>query len=117
MRERIWALLQVQTQGMSVSSFVRAHPQVGTPLALVGGLVDISAYQPLFAHGWLSHDFVTYSVLDAQFQDILGGARVLTPDGRQAGVVFMRGTQVRMVRGEHIQAFIDGYLDTLVPTK
>jgi hypothetical protein len=98
-----------------VAPFVRAHPPVGTPVALVGGTVDFSAYQPLFVHAWLSNDRVTYTVLDATFQDILGGARVLTPDGRQAGITFLRGTQVRMVRSEQVQTFVDDYLDTLAP--
>lgn len=109
------ALVKVEGQDMPVASFVRAHPPVGTPLALVGSIVDFSAYQPLFAHGWLSHDFVTYSVLDAAFQEALGGVRVLTQGGQQAGIGFLRGTQVRMVRSAQVQAFIDGYLDTLVP--
>jgi hypothetical protein len=83
----------------------------------VGGFVDFSAYQSLFVHGWLSRDSVTYSVLDVTFQDVLGGARVLTPDGQQAGIAFLRGTQVRMVRSDQVQVFIDTYLDTLVPVE
>lgn len=107
------ALLKADAGDLSIARMTQTRPLVGTPLAIVGGIVDVSEYAPFFAHGWLSYDANRFGVLDADFQSILAGGRVLDTDGRQVGVIFLRSGQVRVVWTDQIDGFVQEYLDAI----
>lgn len=105
------ALLKADVGDLSIARMTQTRPLVGTPLAIVGGIVDVSVYAPFFAHGWLSYDIGQFGVLDADFRPTIAGGRVLDADARQVGIVFLRSGQVRIVWTDQIDAFVQEYLD------
>jgi hypothetical protein len=107
------ALLKADVADLSIARMTQTRPLPGTPLAIVGGIVDVSDYAPFFSHGWLSYDIDRYGVLDADFRPNLAGARVIALDGRQVGIIFLRSGQVRVIWTDQIDAFVDEYLDAL----
>lgn len=111
------ALLKTDTSDLTIAPLSHSHPPVGSPLAMVGGFVNLSVYQTFFAHAWLSYNISGYSVLDVVPMPIMSGARVLSLDGRQVGMVFIRNGQVRMVKTGQIQEFLDIYLSSISPSQ
>ena len=107
------ALLKTDASELSIAKMMTSRPMIGTPLALIGGIVHVSEYVPLFVQGWLSYDLGRYAVLDANLNPLLGGGRVLVDDGRQIGIAFLRSGQVRMIWAEDIVEFIESYLDSI----
>lgn len=111
------ALVKIDTSGLTIAQMATVRPLIGTPLALIGGMVNVSSYVPHFVQGWLSADFGSYAVLDANPVPYVGGSRVLNADGRQIGIAFLRSGQVRMIWAEDIAEFIDAYLDSIDPAQ
>ncbi|HXV26577.1 MAG TPA: trypsin-like peptidase domain-containing protein [Candidatus Paceibacterota bacterium] len=109
------ALLKVEMTGLSIAQFVTARPAAGTPLALVGSLVQLSSFVPYFAHAWFASPVPSYGILDAVPAAELGGIRVVGADGRQAGIGYVRGGQVRMTYAADVEKFVQDYLQSLEP--
>lgn len=107
------ALLKADVADLTIAQMTQTRPLLGAPLALVGGIVDVSLYAPFFSHAWLSYDVDRYGVLDADFRPTLAGARVLALDSRQVGIVFLRAGQVRVTWTDRIDAFVQEYLNAL----
>lgn len=104
------ALLKADVGDLTIAQTTATRPLVGSPLAIVGGISEVSRYRPYFVHGWLSYDLDEYAGLDTAFVPTLAGGRAMTADGRQVGVVFLRSERVLMVWMEAIQAFVSEYL-------
>ena len=110
-------LLKVSASDLTIAPLAASVPVAGAELALVGGFVRLSAYTPTFAHSWVSYETPAYVVLDAVAASVPAGARALGTDGRQAGVVYVRNGQIRMVPAALISSFVDSYLQSTAPNR